>query len=279
MTTVTTQFNRAKRLAEGEPSSPDTSPYADDPIVKLARQAMAKVVSDVRKDADAQAPMAQVPSSDIAEMATALADTDPRRAEDMVAELLDGGVGVQDLCLDHLAPAARELGVWWERDTMPFADVTMAAARIQSILRTIPKIRPNVPGEAGHGALFASVPGETHTLGVIMAADHFRRLGWDIGLLVGMTQDELCRKIANDDRALVGLSCAGRHGAKALCDLIDAIRECRSDVAIIVSGHGLNDPAVMAQLPKVDGLVRGLDGAEEVLLKAVQDVPVQASVS
>lgn len=246
----------------------DASTRPEDPISKLARLAMAKVVLDAREKVASQAAMAETPLPHVTAMAYALADTNHELAEEMVAELLGLGLSVQDLCLDHLAPAARELGEWWERDKMPFAEVALATARIQSILRTIPASRAQATGDGGHGGLFAAVPGETHTLGVIMAADHFRRLGWDVGLLIGMDHAEISDKISNDDRSVIGLSCAGRHSSKGLKKLVDDIRVRRPDMAIIVAGNIVHDKDTMAKLPYVDGIVNDLDLAEKVVRDA-----------
>lgn len=254
---------RFQRDASARPDEP-----VEDPIFKLARLAMAKVVLDAREKVAQQAAKNDTPLPHVTALAYALADTDHELAEEMVAELLGLGLSVQDLCLDHLAPAARELGEWWERDEMPFTDVAMATARIQSILRTIPASRAQATGAGGHGGLFAAVPGETHTLGVIMAADHFRRLGWDVGLLIGMDHAEICDKISDDDRSVIGLSCAGRHSAKGLRKLIDDIRQDRPDMAIVVAGNIVHDKDVMAKLPYVDGIVSDLHFAEKTMRDA-----------
>ncbi|MBY4894757.1 cobalamin-dependent protein [Rhodobacteraceae bacterium N5(2021)] len=226
---------------------------------------MAKVVAESRDTAARQQTLGQTPSPHISELASALADTDHSVAEARIAELLKAGVGVPDLCLEHLAPAARELGERWERDALQFADVTMATARIQSILRSIPSTHKAKAGPSEGGALFAAVPGEAHTLGVIMAADHFRRMGWDVGLLIGMEHGELCRRIAKDDRTVIALSCAGRHSAPALHMLVEELRGLRPDIGIVLSGNVLNDKAVMQSLPRFDGVVDGLATAEKVL--------------
>jgi methanogenic corrinoid protein MtbC1 len=81
-----------------------------------------------------QSPMATA-------LATALCDDKTDIADLMVDDLLEAGVSVEDVCLDHLAPAARCLGEWWENDRLPFTDVTMATARIQSMLRRMPTRR------------------------------------------------------------------------------------------------------------------------------------------
>lgn len=265
---MTDQTDSAKRFPMGRDTSTMSTDSTEDPISKLARLAMAKVVLDAREKVAQQAAMAKTPLPHVTAMAYALADTHHDLAEEMVAELLGLGLSIQDLCLDHLAPAARELGEWWERDEMPFAEVTLATARIQAILRTIPASRAQATGAGGHGGLFAAVPGETHTLGVIMAADHFRRLGWDVGLLIGMEHDEICDKITGDDRSLIGLSCAGRHSSKGLRKLIDDIRVRRPDMAIVVAGNIVHDKDTMAKLSYVDGIVDDLNTAEKIMQDA-----------
>lgn len=259
---MTTEDDHAKRLRPNGNASAEATHLAEDPISKLARLAMAKVVLDARNKAAAQVA---TPLPHVTAMAYALADSNEELAEEMVADLLAIGLSVQDLCLDHLAPAARELGEWWERDKMPFAEVALATARIQTILRTIPASRAQTTYSGAQGVLFAAVPGETHTLGVIMAADHFRRLGWDVGLLVGMESNELSRKISDDDRTLIGLSCAGRHSVPGLRVLVDDIRRHRPDMAVVVGGNITNDKTAMAKLSYVDGIVSCMDTAETVM--------------
>ncbi|GAB5448468.1 MAG: hypothetical protein Gyms2KO_33410 [Gymnodinialimonas sp.] len=146
----------------------------------------------------------------------------------------------------------------------------MATSRIQSILRNVPAPRLAATQTSAKGALFAAVPGETHTLGVIMAADHFRRMGWDVGLLIGMEHGEMCKKIRRDDRTLLALSCAGRHSSDALHMLVEEVRRLRPDMRIVLSGNVLNDREVMEKLPDVDGVVDGLASAEQVLQGLVE---------
>ncbi len=227
---------------------------------------MAKVVANAR-ELQASA-LVSLPRPHVTAMAHALIDSDDEFAVDMVQALLGTGVSVQELCMEHLAPAARELGDWWKQDKLPFTEVTLATARVQSLLRSIPVKRIPVLGRNDHSAVFVAVPGETHTLGVIMAADHFRRLGWDVSLLIGMDHMELCQRIARDNRSLVVLSCAGRHSMPALRHLMDEVRWQRPDVALIVSGLIAQDETALAGLPAFDGVVGCFDTAEAVMTAA-----------
>jgi methanogenic corrinoid protein MtbC1 len=182
-------------------------------------------------------------------MAYALCDADDCAASILVDDMIEAGVPVDDICLDHLAPAARRLGDLWTADRLPFTDVALASARIQSILRRLP---PGCSGRKLHharGALFGAVPGEQHTLGVIMAADLFRRGGWDVGLMVGASHDEMIKRMSRDDRPVIGLSCSGDHSYPALRRLLAAVAKARPDAELLLAGQIVQRPDRVSDLP------------------------------
>jgi len=228
---------------------PDTAPRPTD-LTDLAQSALAKLCADLRQKMPAGAETARSVLGDpcAAAMSYALCDDDEAAASAIVADLLRAGLSVEDVCLDHLAPAARHLGDQWERDRLPFSEVTYATARIQALLRRMPASRMIPSCERGTGALFAAVPGEQHTLGVVMAADLLRRNAWDIGLLVGLTHEELLARLARDDRPVIGLSCSGDHSYPALCRLLDALAGVRPDAHILLSGQIVQDAGKLADL-------------------------------
>jgi methanogenic corrinoid protein MtbC1 len=241
---------------------PSAIPLTSRGLSDLATRAMARICAasgagDLSEEAKAcmQSPMATA-------LATALCDDKTDIADRMVDDLLEAGVSVEDVCLDHLAPAARCLGEWWENDRLPFTDVTMATARIQSMLRRMPTGRATARSFSHNGAVFCAVPGEEHTLGVMMAADLFRRHGWDVGLLLGLEHAEIVDRLARDDRDVIGLSCSGDHSVNALERLMIALRKRRKDARIILSGQIVRDADALARLPKPDAVVADMDEAE-----------------
>ncbi len=194
-------------------------------------------------------------------MARLLADAESDDAEVMVDDLMNAGLTVRDLCLSYFAPAARELGRLWDCDKLPFTEVAMASARMHAILRNLPGGEaPRLTGNVQE-ALFVATPGETHTLGVLMAADHFRRLGWDVSALVGLDHDTLVRQILSDDRPVLGISCAGSLTMDALNRLIADVHARRPALAIVVAGAVTQDPLALAQIPFYDGVIDGLETA------------------
>lgn len=210
-------------------------------------------------------------------LAYALCDREEDAAKVLIDDLLAAGVSVEDVCIDHLAPAARRLGEWWETDRLPFTDVTLATARIQSMLRQMPANRTSVTCADGKGAIFAAVPGEQHTLGVMMAADLFRRHGWDVSLLVGQSHDELIDRIARDDRAVIGLSCSGDHSFPALKRLMHAIRRNRPNTHVLLSGQIVTLPDRLSDLPLIFKTVSDVASAEAIMREIEDDLADEAS--
>lgn len=245
---------------------PLTSPGLSD----LAAQAMARLVQDtgdrdVSEDAKAcmKSPVANA-------LATALCDDMSDMADLMVEDLIGAGVPVEDVCLDHLAPAARCLGEWWETDRLPFTEVAMATSRIQSMLRRMPMGRMPLSTNGSKGAVFCAVPGEQHTLGVMMAADLFRRNGWDVGLLLGLDHAEIVDRLERDDRAVIGLSCSGDHSATALERLMIALRKRRKDAKILLSGQIAQDEDALKRLPRPDAVVTTMEEAQRYMVQMAE---------
>ncbi len=91
------------------------------------------------------------------------------------------GASVETVYLAYLAEAAGKMGVWWEEDEVSFVDVTFGTGQIYAITRGLKTLFcAPLANLTQPQAFFAAVPGEDHFLGVSMAADLFRKHGWDI---------------------------------------------------------------------------------------------------
>lgn len=237
----------------------------------LAQEAVARLCAQMRAKAGAGPARSVLGDPCVAAMAYALCDDDDAAAAGLVKDLLAAGLSVQDLCLDHLAPAARRLGDLWDRDRLPFTEVALATARIQAILRRMPAGRAALRGGSAKGAIFAAVPGEQHTLGVMMAADLFRHDGWDVGLLVGLTHDELVARISRDDRPVIGLSCSSTQSYAALRRLVAALARTRPDADLLLSGQIVQDAARIKDLPAPVTVIADLDAARDHMARIAED--------
>ena len=86
-------------------------------------------------------------------------------------------------------------------------------------------------------AFFASMPGETHTLGVTMAADLFQKRGWVVDLEVGRDHDQLVDALGHTNHAIIGLSASRPEQIATLARLIVALRIVKPNAFIMVSGQ------------------------------------------
>jgi methanogenic corrinoid protein MtbC1 len=150
----------------------------------------------------------------------------PEQALAYVAALQTQGVSPQAIRYGYIAGAARLLGDRWERDKVNFTEVAVATGHLYALMRAV-KSEPQAhkaPDRGIRSALFAAVPGETHTLGITLAADTFRSHGWDIDLRISEEHDTLVRLVEKTRPAVIGVSLSTRERLADLIRLILALR-------------------------------------------------------
>jgi len=170
-------------------------------------------------------------------LAFALIDDDRDAGLAFVHAIQRAGASVDDVYLVFLAEAARRLGEWWNEDAISLIDVTTGTARIFSILRVLDVAKPRSNIGQERFAVFASTPGEDHTLGVRMAADLFRREGWSIELASGLDHNALVKRIEACAPEIIGLSAGGEASVGSLARLILALRIVLPLSKVLVSGQ------------------------------------------
>lgn len=169
-----------------------------------------------------------------------LLNDDAASAEEIICSLAKDTT-TEVIYLKYLAAAARMLGDWWTEDRVSFTDVTAATGRIFELLRRITIAAHPGSNRQDLTVVFASVPGEHHTLGIRMAADLFRDDGWEIALKIGLSEAELVAEIKKLPRCIVGLSIGGRHSLGRLAGLVKALHTHCPQAGIVVSGQDVDE--------------------------------------
>jgi methanogenic corrinoid protein MtbC1 len=187
----------------------------------------------------ARPPVPEDLSPDLDELCNALIAEDARQAPRIIATLQDLGVSPDRLYLDYVAGAALRLGEQWVDDTVSFVDVTIALSRLHKILRDLgPAFFSAQPAEvSGIEALFATTPGETHLLGVVMATDFFRRHGWSVDVDTTAEKATLLAAAARKRYAVIGLSASSRRMIEPLRSIIRDLRAISNSAVIVIGGH------------------------------------------
>ena len=167
----------------------------------------------------------------------ALIGPDPEPAAEMIRGLRRGGMSIEKVYRSYLAAAAMRLGAMWEDDLISLVDVTIGTGRIYGLIRQMRvHSRPSHIAQE-RGIVFANVPGETHVLGIEIAADLFRRAGWEVQLLLGLAHEEIVDSLGDSHALLLGVSASGRATLAALARLILAVRVAYPHIYILVSGQ------------------------------------------
>ncbi|WP_397542291.1 cobalamin-dependent protein [Roseovarius salis] len=180
-----------------------------------------------------------------------------------------GGLSTRDVCLGYISGAARRLGDMWEADLVSFVQVTTASGYLYGLIRAL---RPETPDTAQpapdtKNALFATVPGEDHSLGVTVAAEVFRDAGWDIDLCTGMGHNELVARISDTAPAIVGISVGGSGRMEALSTLCVSIRLIAPGALIVVAGAGTEGSTDISEIADVDFVFSDVESAESQLAR------------
>lgn len=140
------------------------------------------------------------------------------------------------LYLEVLGPVLHRLGERWVEDKSSFSDVISASMQIDSVIEEIIRCRPSTATPDRKRAIFANVPGDSHTIGLKMAADLQRSKGWDIRLITQSTLTTLIPEIEGTSAQIVGLSAGSERSMPVLFDLLAMLRSRRPDIKVLVSG-------------------------------------------
>ncbi|MDB2398741.1 cobalamin-dependent protein [Planktomarina sp.] len=237
----------------------------EDLVASLAREVILRVAS--RTVAVAR-PVSQ---EELLAFSTALASDSPKSAAQIIAAEREAGRPAEDIYVNLLAPAARQLGDMWDSDHITFAQVTVGSGRIFAIMRSMRHMFETSEPAEEPAVIFASVPGETHTLGVRMAADFFRTDGWNISLLIGLSHDDLLAEIAQISSRMVGLSFSGEHSLEALSQVIVALHICAPHLSIVICGQEVEEFRPILELMGVDGIAVTMEDARAHFTRLSQD--------
>lgn len=207
----------------------------DDSVVDFASWVVALLAA--RKSVADTAPRPEIVSGLIA----AACASDVGRLDIFLRELVRQKVSAATVADIYIPAAARQLGEDWHDDRATFAEVTLATARLQAMLRAIGSAWVAdlaQPGQTG-AVLLTVPPQEQHTLGAMVLLGQLRRLGVSVRLMVSPTGADL-KKImesARFDGVLV--SCASTVRLAGVRVFVETIRRSVPSGLPIVLGGGI----------------------------------------
>lgn len=175
--------------------------------------------------------------------------------ETELEELVSQGWPLDRVYLEAIAGTARLLGQWWISDQLDFASLTLAAGRLQDVVRQwesrFLRSAPPLIGAQQFQVMLLNEFNDQHSLGVLMLQSFFKRDGWRVHNTWGMQEDDLIARISSSPVHLVGLSVCTDRRLPSTRRLIRTLRERSLNPSLLIM---LGGPLVLAQPELVDDL-------------------------
>ena len=188
------------------------------------------------------------------------------------------GASVEAVLIDLLAPAARQLGLWWEEDAVDFVDVTMGLWRLQQIVYELSARSPGKAPVFGQSrkAVFSVFPGSDHSFGTVIVEECFRREGWQTSLLTSATDHQLINMVAEQHYDVIGLTITREDEMASAPTLIGRIRSRSRNpmLGVIVGGRIFTQSPELAMQIGADATAADAEQAvkrAEILLRVLDE--------
>ena len=169
---------------------------------------------------------------------------DAEGATALIAEFLQNGVAVNDLYVDIVGEAMKQVGDLWH-DHVVSVDMEHAATSITQM--ALSQLYPLVfeQERAGRTVAVACVGSELHEVGARMVADMFEYAGWDsVYLGPDVAVETIEQAIEEYDPCLVALSVTMPQHLPLCRETAAQLRSSHPQVKIAIGGHALESTLV-----------------------------------
>jgi methanogenic corrinoid protein MtbC1 len=143
-----------------------------------------------------------------------------------------------------LSAAARRMGEMWQTDEASFPEVSIGVSLIFRLNHE--HARRHMPirrDPALRQAVFATLPGQAHTLGLVLAAEAFREADWQVTLLLDASMAHVLDRVRRLRPEIVGLSVSNLDRKHQLEHLIGDLCTLPFKFRILLGGTAADDLA------------------------------------
>jgi len=220
----------------------------------LARAAIARLVRQ-------GAPAKDVSDDEMEAFCALLVAGDYLGAKRMLADLTGLRQSYARIADGLLSEAARRLGERWESDGLSFADVSVAIAQIFRLNQAFRQRHVPIRRGAERLALFVTLPGQSHNLGLVLAAEAFRAEGWQVEVHLDAPMTEVLDAARRLRPELVGLTISREDKRHQLELLTAELRGLPMRMRIMLGGRGAAEFARHVPAGRIDRVVTDIDSA------------------
>ena len=170
----------------------------------------------------------------------AVLSNNPADRDNAITALRESGCPDEAIVDTYIPHVARLLGEDWCRDDIGFADTSIGASRLQSLLRDLTPDPRSVVGSATDmsGVAVVVLSDDNHTLGAMVLTHQLRRMGVSVRVLVGAPADEALKEIVSDRYDAVFISSSRTETLGKLKKFIESVkRQTRQEIPVVLGGR------------------------------------------
>jgi methanogenic corrinoid protein MtbC1 len=150
-----------------------------------------------------------------------------------IETLADGGLSVEVILLDLVAPAARLLGDQWLDDRRSLTEVTVGLTLLHRVVHVLGPSAAGPASDRGSVVLVAA-PREQHTLGIFLLAEFLRKERWGVRVDPNMPLSDLLDLLRREHVDMVGISVSNTDLVEPLTRMVAAVRGASVNERVIV---------------------------------------------
>mgnify|MGYP001160926484 FL=1 len=181
-----------------------------------------------------------VSPNNIEELLNLILDSDIENSKLYLRALLNNGLKIEKLYTELLQPVARQLGVYWEEDSLDFSTITVALWQIHQLMYFLsPELMGNRKAILKNKILLFSALGSQHTLGLFMLSEFFRKNGWQVHADPSPSEEDIFLMIKEKQFDIVGISIGSVDQKNSTKRIIRKIREKKESFSKILIGGPL----------------------------------------
>lgn len=212
-------------------------PEASGSVTNLARLALQRLA---RSRENRRTDLSPASEQEVRAFVALLLSSDVTGAVRIVRRLEVLGASHTLIADGLLSAAARALGRSWEDDELSFLDVSLGISTLFRVNALLRSGSHTVSTTDGPRAMFVTLPGQAHTLGIILAAEAFRRDGWEIDLRLDASPAEVLDAAVRQDVFLVGFTAGRDASIREIADLTRQLKAHPRPPVILLGGVAAN---------------------------------------
>lgn len=224
-------------------------------LARLALQRLARSRENRRTDLD------PVSEQEVRAFVALLISSDIKGAVRIIRRLEALGAKHTLIADGLLAAAARALGKRWEDDELSFLDVSLGISRLFRVNALLRSDSHPISTADARRAMFVTLQGQAHTLGIILAAEAFRREGWEVDLRLEASKEEVLDAAVRQAVFLVGFTAGRGASLSEIADLTKHLKALPSPPVILLGGVAPNESESATDRTSADVIARCIDDA------------------